>query len=348
MSRELSDKEIQGLVQEWEPSVKLESVEPITPDASLRSYYRVHLLDAPVSSAVLMQFHSLSSPEHSGGTGVASDEAVVRLTKFFHESGIAVPCLLFDKRAEGILLIEDLGELPLADVAEAGDVEQVRKFYQQAIDQLLRLQALPKDERQFVFQRGFSAADYVREMREFSEFFLPLRGIAAEKYLPLLERFYERLSEALDSRPKVLAHRDFHSWNLMVHEEKLRVIDFQDALLATPEYDLVSLLHDRDTDAVLGGSNYASLKEYYSQQAGVDDDFEEKFAEVSLQRDFKVVGRFAKLSMQRGLHSYEKWIPGTLRRIAVQLEVLSAKGWQSGLAGEVLQQLRPEIEEFSK
>jgi len=37
-----------------------------------------------------------------------------------------------------------------------------------------------------------------------------------------------------------LNHRDYHSWNLMIQDEAVRVIDFQDALMAPPQYDLAS------------------------------------------------------------------------------------------------------------
>ena len=52
---------------------------------------------------------------------------------------------------------------------------------------------------------------------------------------------------ALD-QPQVFCHRDFMPRNLMVMEDGLGILDFQDAVLGDPAYDLVSLLCDARRD----------------------------------------------------------------------------------------------------
>ena len=47
---------------------------------------------------------------------------------------------------------------------------------------------------------------------------------------------------------RVLCHRDYHSRNLMYHDERLYIIDFQDARMGPDTYDLVSLLRDSYMD----------------------------------------------------------------------------------------------------
>ena len=83
---------------------------------------------------------------------------------------------------------------------------------------------------------------------------------AAAKPLPPSRR-------RLDRQPACLNHRDYHSWNLMIHDEAVCVIDFQDALLAPPQYDLASLLNDRITDAVIQPHMEPQLVEYYRERA---------------------------------------------------------------------------------
>ena len=46
----------------------------------------------------------------------------------------------------------------------------------------------------------------------------------------------------------MLCHRDYHSRNLMLHEGRLYMIDFQDARMGPDTYDLVSLLRDSYVD----------------------------------------------------------------------------------------------------
>ena len=63
-----------------------------------------------------------------------------------------------------------------------------------------------------------------------------------------LRREFAILIEALASEPRVLCHRDYHSRNLMLHDEQLYIIDFQDARMGPDTYDLVSLLRDSYVD----------------------------------------------------------------------------------------------------
>ena len=54
--------------------------------------------------------------------------------------------------------------------------------------------------------------------------------------------------ETLAAEPRVLCHRDYHSRNLMLHDGRLYIIDFQDARMGPDTYDLVSLLRDSYVD----------------------------------------------------------------------------------------------------
>jgi aminoglycoside/choline kinase family phosphotransferase len=130
------------------------------------------------------------------------------------------------------------------------------------------------------------------------------------------------ISKNLEDQAPCLNHRDYHSWNLMVHDGELGVIDFQDALLAPMQYDLASLLNDRETDHVIHPQLEDHLVNYYlgrREEMGEKrvgrDEFFEPYLLSALQRDFKVVGRFNYLDLVKGKHHYKKYIPGTLKRL---------------------------------
>jgi len=104
--------------------------------------------------------------------------------------------------------------------------------------------------------------------------------------------------------------------------DEIAVIDFQDALLAPPQYDLASLLNDRPTDRVIRPELERRLIEYYiarraerSGQAVDRDEFVEIYLLSALQRDLKVVGRFFYLDVVKGKAGYKKFIPPTVRRL---------------------------------
>ena len=59
---------------------------------------------------------------------------------------------------------------------------------------------------------------------------------------------FAALVDELAAEPRVLCHRDYHSRNLMLHDDRLYIIDFQDARMGPDTYDLVSLLRDSYVD----------------------------------------------------------------------------------------------------
>src|SRR6185295_4046666 len=75
------------------------------------------------------------------------------------------------------------------------------------------------------------------------------RGVAlSPRELAALGEEWREIASELAGEPRVLCHRDYHSRNLMVHEGRLYVIDFQDARMGPDTYDLVSLLRDSYVD----------------------------------------------------------------------------------------------------
>ena len=108
----------------------------------------------------------------------------------------------------------------------------------------------------------------------------------------------------------------------MIHDETVRVIDFQDALLAPPQYDLASLLNDRITDRVITPDLEERLVRYYldrkrefNSSAIHGDEFFEIYRLSAIQRDLKVVGRFYYLDQVKGKPGYMKFVPPTVRRL---------------------------------
>jgi aminoglycoside/choline kinase family phosphotransferase len=108
----------------------------------------------------------------------------------------------------------------------------------------------------------------------------------------------------------------------MIHNETVRVIDFQDALLAPPQYDLASLLNDRITDSIIQPHIEERLVDYYLDKRIELEDRSiprEGFCEIyrlsAIQRDLKVVGRFYYLDIVKGKPGYMKFVPPTVRRL---------------------------------
>jgi len=310
----------------------LGSVTPLAGDASSRRYYRA-LLDggAAPRSAVIMELGGsalpLSSEELALFKEPPKELPFLNLHRFLSRVGVRLPALYGHWVDQGILILEDLGDHSLWDSVQSLSPAEILGWYQKAIDQLLLIQIAgtkARDDSCIAFQQRFDFRLYMWEFDHFIEHGLEKRPgskISSEEKAILRENF-EEISRRLESQPPCLNHRDYHSWNLMVAEGEVAVIDFQDALLAPPQYDLASLLNDRETDRIIRPEMEGRLIRYYLErrdEAGAKtisrDDFNEVYILSALQRDFKVVGRFHYLELVKAKPGYKKYLPPTLKRL---------------------------------
>ena len=89
------------------------------------------------------------------------------------------------------------------------------------------------------------------------------------------------------------------------------LIDFQDALVGHPAYDLVSLLQDARRD--VPESLEAEMIARYVANASPGEDFHEDYARLGAQRNAKIVGIFTRLSVRDGKDRYLSLIPRVWR-----------------------------------
>jgi N-acetylmuramate 1-kinase len=135
-------------------------------------------------------------------------------------------------------------------------------------------------------------------------------------------------------------HRDYQSRNLMVQDggdgPRLRLIDFQDALLGTRAYDLVGLL--RDSYVALSPALLDSLVAHYVARAGVDAaKFSRLFDLQVVQRKLKDAGRFVFIDRVKHNPSFLVHIPNSLDYVARSLARLP----ELGSVREILAQYLP-------
>lgn len=317
---ELIHKVLKGYLAD-SPSYKISA---LTPDASLRRYFRLEF-EQPLprlekSSILAMRFDSLASPESEDGANIPADRSYLELATLLAAQGVAVPAVYHVNQEAGIFLLEDCGDRRLVDCFKDSSAE-VEKYFNLALDELVKLQNIPADTRHFAFVRRFNARVYRLEMQEVLDYAL---APEQERARALYQNFIADFAEGLEGLPQTLVHRDYHAWNLLIdREDKLRVIDFQDALLGGRLYDLATLLNDRDMDALLGEPLYNSLVERFKDMLGAPETYYQEFYQLRLQKDLKVVGRFNKLVKLRSLKQYAVWIPGTARRVLKGLEWLA-------------------------
>jgi N-acetylmuramate 1-kinase len=305
---------------------------PLAGDASTRRYARAWLRGggAPASTAVMILADrgiAMSSDELAVFKEPLRELPYVNVHRFLERLGVAIPEIYVDASDRGLLLLEDIGDTPLWDALQGRSDAEQQALFEGAIDQLLRIEidgTAQRDDACIAFQQVFDRRLFDWEFEHFLEYGLVDRVAGA---LPAVEQeelrqHFGRLSAFLDAQPRVLNHRDFHAWNLYVHEGRIRVIDFQDALLAPAPYDLATLLGDRDTRDIVQPPLETRLLAYYAAawaarggSPWTTDGLWEVYATCALQKAFKVVGRFHYLDRVKGKPGYLRYLPGTWRQV---------------------------------
>jgi aminoglycoside/choline kinase family phosphotransferase len=316
------------------------SLSALAGDASSRRYYRARLTGAgSPRSIVIMELPAgsslpLSSEELAVFKEPPRELPFLNLHRFLSRIGASVPAVYGHWEKEGILLLEDLGDCALWDRVQSGPESETLGWYEKALEQLLVLQirgTQQRDDSCIAFQQRFDFRLYMWEFDHFLEYGLEKRPDlrVARGIVEQLRMIFSNMAERLDREPFCLNHRDFHSWNLMIHHDRVVLIDFQDALLAPAQYDLASLLNDRITDSIVKPHLEEHLLRYYmdkSADQGKPVTDRDRFVEIyllsALQRDFKVVGRFYYLDVVKGKSAYKKFIPPTVRRLKRNLQRL--------------------------
>ena len=269
---------------------------PLQGDASDRRYYRVNFTTAVdgIMSLVLMR---LPHPYTAG------ELPFVNVQRYLRAHSIPVPDIVWDDSNHGFILLEDLGDVTLESALQGASREQMGNWYRQALDILLTLQH-PSDVATSASCMAFSLAFDVEKLMWELDFFLThmIKQLCAQQLLPVdetaLRDQFLNIAAMLARQPRVFTHRDYHSRNLMVHQERLRLIDFQDARLGPCQYDLASLLYD--SYVVLPADLRAALLTYYLEHQATTagspverESFLQVFDYMCLQRNLKALGTFA-------------------------------------------------------
>jgi aminoglycoside/choline kinase family phosphotransferase len=262
-------------------------IAPVHGDASTRRYSRVFRGD---DSWILC--------EDAPWTERCDTELVNRL---FMNHGIPVPELIATDPAAGLLLMEDGGNTHLQETAGTGSGEAgtTAGIYRQLIDIMLRIQAIQGDGGR-PFNRCFDKNKLLFEFEFFIEhglngYFQPM---PERVHLSAIRSAFAAIADTLD-RPAdfVLNHRDYHSRNILIQNQNILLIDYQDAMMGLPLYDAVSLL--RDSRVVLNARLAAELKEQHRSQLPdigfrkmSGDEYEHWFRWMAFQRNIKALGTF--------------------------------------------------------
>ncbi len=296
-------------------------IQPLSGDASNRRYFRL-TLDGPIENQGL---HSLMAMQLDQPQEGEMDWLLIQA--YLAELKLPVPKVYDYSPEDGILILEDLGDLTLEECIKETGSDHTVLWIDRAVDLLATLQSRATAPKTPAFERRF---DVAKLMWEFDFMLEHYAGGFLERTPPTT--LHRKLREEMTTLCTRLAaiepcycHRDFHSRNLMVRGDELVMIDFQDARLGPPQYDLVSLLRDAycplPEKLVQEKINRFLQKKEALGKLPIDRTaFAIGFDLMAIQRGLKAIGTFAYQKMVKGNSRYESGISITLSNVKHSLD----------------------------
>jgi tRNA threonylcarbamoyl adenosine modification protein YjeE len=296
-------------------------------DASTRSYERLTL-----DNATYILMNSPRRPDgpivrdgkpYSAIAHLAEDVTpFIAMTLGLRELGFSAPAVFASDREDGLLLIEDLGREPIV----AGDAPApIEARYEVAVDVLAALHRnrlpdiLPIESRVEYRLPRYDLEALLIEVELLLDWYLPKLDtkISDNRRDVYLSLWRDALMPTIQAQ-QTWVLRDFHSPNLLWLPERpglarIGLLDFQDAVMGSPAYDVASLLQDARVDvpelaeiALLSRYTRARLK----TEPGFDAPaFVQAYATLAAQRASKILGIFARLEKRDGKPQYLRHLP---------------------------------------
>lgn len=284
---------------------------PVAGDASFRRYFRLQRPDG--RSAILMD----APPPHE------DPKPFIDIAEYLSGHDFHAPEIFAKDLTRGLVILEDFGDHRMREHLDAVPGDE-KAIYSQAIDTLIRLRGVePADVPRY------DEAAYLREANLLTEWYMPAMGLNVDQV------GYDRLWRGLldpiagERHHCVTTLRDYHAENIMLLDGgKQGIIDFQDALVGHPAYDLVSLLQDARRD--VSPELEAEMLDYYVRATGVGGEFGHHYALLGAQRNIKIIGIFTRLWKRDGKPRYLDFLPRMwtlLERDLNHPELAELKDW---------------------
>jgi aminoglycoside/choline kinase family phosphotransferase len=293
---------------------------PLQGDASTRQYYRLSVEyqegTSEPQTLILMQ---LEAPNVRGETDF------IRVLKFLQGIHLPVPELFHFDAKRGLLLLQDCGDVTLETHLRSADPATLKSWYVKAVHlladmQMEATQAIDADCP--AYHLKFDVEKLMWEMDFMLEHFIEgtqqnkLKAAARKK----IRKQLTALCTVLAGQTPCFAHRDYHSRNLMVHNDGLVLLDFQDARMGPSQYDLASLLRDSylplpDTLVWELVTTFIQKRQERESHTIDREEFIRIFDLMSIQRNLKAIGTFAYQKKIKNNDRYMRYIAPTFEYV---------------------------------
>lgn len=288
-------------------------IAPLAGDASFRRYFRVNhngkeavLMDAPPPNEDVRPF--------------------VAMAEWLLGEGFFAPRILARDVDAGLLLIEDFGSRRMREAVDAGAALEAR-CYEAVVDVLVAL--ADKTPPPGLKRHGLDM--WLEEVALFTDWYCPAVGVEADR--DAFQDAFRNVLTPIDAQGQTVVElRDYHAENVMLigqgGEMRCGLLDFQDALIGHPAYDLVSMLQDARRD-VPPAIERAMIDRYVTRTAR-GKDFEPAYWALGAQRNTRIIGLFVRLWQRDGKPHYlgfQKRMWGLLERDLAHPSLAPIAAW---------------------
>jgi len=240
------------------------------------------------------------------------------VNKILNDYNILSPRLIKNSYKDNMMEITDLGSLSFYDYIK--NKKNKFKEYKKLIELILKLQKIKLKNNYYFGKKKikfikYSISDLHKESDLFFDWYLKfiIKNKNIKKIKKILKKEFNSIYKKLYFKNNCFTHRDFHVSNIMLNNNKLAVIDSQDAIIGNPLYDVASLIDD--IRIKLPKNLQDNLFKYYVLKSKFKTKdkiyLKNDFDILSVQRNLKILGIFVRLYKRDHKSSYLKYLPYT-------------------------------------
>ena len=289
-------------------------IAPLAVDASFRRYFRI--VDG-ARRAVLMD----APPPHE------DPQPYIEVAEYLSGIGLSAPQIFHRDLAQGLLLIEDFGSERMRETVDADGALETA-IYEGVVDVLIELHrhAPPAT------LKLHGLETWLDEVALFTEWYCPTVGLTVDTQG--FRDAWRAVLSPIDAQGQTVTElRDYHAENIMLIGgrggiSRFGLLDFQDALVGHPAYDLVSMLEDARRD--VPPTVERAMLDHYKTATGQGDDFEVAYWALGAQRNTRILGVFCRLWKRDGKPHFTEFQPrmwGLLERDLAQPGLGPVSDW---------------------
>ena len=237
------------------------------------------------------------------------------VNKILNKNKILAPKLYKENYDQNFLEIQDFGDNTIYKILKKKNINKISYF--KKIIKLLKNIQLIKTRRVKNFKKKnyliprYEKKVLIKEANLFREWYI--KKNLPKKYIKNFEKKFKKIIRNLSSNLKLknntFVHRDFHVSNLMLVNNKIGVIDSQDALFGNKAYDLASLIDD--VRLKTKDSFKKKIYDFYIKglRESEKHKFKNDFEILSVLRNLKIIGIFTRLAIRDNKKKYLRLIP---------------------------------------